>query len=109
MSPIVEVISNWLQLIILCSTVITLMVTLGKTAQKPNQVQDDRLASLEKWRDAVEQRLENASSHFDKLDEGNRVTQKALLAILGHDISGNNEAELKDAQRELNDYLVKQK
>lgn len=98
---------DWLGVIIQLATLITLFYTLGKFMAKPNATQNDRISALESWRDKVNRRLKDGEDHFSDIDESNRVTQKALIAILGHDISGNNEAELKEARQELNDLLIK--
>lgn len=106
-ADVLEGISTWLQLIVLVASVITLMITVGKTVQKPNRTQDDRLDALEKWQEKVDERLEVGNNHFDEIDEGNRITQEALLALISHDINGNDVDKLKDARDKLQDYLIK--
>ena len=48
----------------------------------------------------------NDKTRMDIMDEGSRVTQKAILAILSHAIDGNNVDELKQAKKELQNYLI---
>lgn len=95
------------QLCVSIGTLITLIVTLVKVLRKPEVTQNERLANLDQRVSNIEARLERGSQHFQEIDEANEVTQKALLAILGHDISGNNENELREAQSELNEFLTK--
>lgn len=41
-----------------------------------------------------------------RIDYLNKVSSKALLALLDHAINGNNEQGLKDAREELHNYLI---
>ena len=107
MTPqIVESIQSWLQLIILVGTVITLIYTLAKFAAKPNQTQNDRLDELEDWKTTSISRLNDGDQHFQKLDEANEAQLEALLAMLSHEISGNDFEKLKEARRKLEKYLI---
>jgi len=56
--------------------------------------------------DVVEKHLSNDNTRLDEIEQGNRVTVKALLALLKHAIDGNEIKGLKDATTELNDYLI---
>lgn len=77
-----------------------------KAAKSPNEVQDTRLDELEKWRLEVDKRLVSGNAHFDAIDEGNRVTQRALLALLAHGIDGNNTQQMQDAKAALETHLI---
>lgn len=77
-----------------------------KAAKAPNTEQGERLDALEKWREDVDRRLENGSQHFRSLDEGSRVTQLALLALLDHGIDGNNIQQMQHAKEELQNHLI---
>ena len=78
----IENLTTWMQLIIQIATVATLIYTLSKFAQKPNQTQDSRLDELEKWRESVELRLDRGENHFSKNDETTRVMIESQLAIM---------------------------
>lgn len=75
-------------------------------AKAPQATQDDRLDALEKWREEVDRRLDKGSQHFSTLDEGSRVTQLALLALLDHGIDGNNITQMQHAKEELQKHLI---
>lgn len=75
-------------------------------AKAPNVAQNDRIAALEKWKEGVDLRLEKGSQHFSTLDDGNRVTQLALLALLDHGIDGNNITQMQHAKEELQNHLI---
>ena len=103
MNPAVMDFASTVQLCVSVGTLITLV----KVLRKPEVTQNEKLANLDTRVSNIEARLGRGSQHFTEIDSANEVTQKALLAILGHDISGNNEKELRDAQSELNEFLTK--
>ena len=105
-AAVVSTTMTWLQLAVQIATVITLLYTLGRFMNKPNMTQNSRLDALEAWKNSVDARLRNGNQHFDQIDEGNRVTQTAILALIEHAINGNDIDKLKRAKDDLNDYLI---
>lgn len=95
-----------LQLIISSATVITLIYGLIKFAGTPNRSQNQRLDALEAWKNQVDSRLKTGDDHFKAIDDGNRITQKAILALMKHAINGNDIDDLKKAEKSLEEYLV---
>ena len=75
-------------------------------AKAPNVAQNDRLDALEEWQKEVDARLDKGSKHFSMLDDGNRVTQLALRALLDHGIDGNNIQQMQHAKEELQNHLI---
>lgn len=67
--------------------------------QKPNKTQDERIGNLEKKAREDYERL-------NQLEDGNAITQRALLALLAHGIDGNDIEAMKQAKAELTDYLI---
>lgn len=67
--------------------------------RKPNKTQDARIAELESKSVKDFNRINN-------LEEGNIVTQRALLALLTHGIDGNDIEAMRKAKAELTDYLI---
>lgn len=104
---IIQATSMWMSLIIQAGTVVGLIYALLKFAGTPNETQNERLTKLEAWKEKVDERLEKGDDNFSQTREANRVTQEALLALLSHTIDGNNTEELKQARKNLNDYLIK--
>lgn len=92
------------------------IILLGNAADKvanivrafkaPNVHQDERLDELEKWRQSVDAKLETDLKRLNALDDGNRVTQRALLALLSHGIDGNNIQQMEDARAALENHLI---
>lgn len=99
-------VSQVLALVIQCATIITLIYTLVRFAGKPNASQNDRITKLEEWQKEVDKRLNNGNAHFEQIDEGNRVTQEAILALIDHAIDANHTDKLLKAKDNLQKYLI---
>jgi hypothetical protein len=54
----------------------------------------------------VDRKLLNDNTHLIAVDEGARVTQRALIALLDHGIDGNNIKQMQDAKAELQNHLI---
>ena len=77
-----------------------------KAAKAPNEQQNERLNALENWRKEVDRKLDRDNDRLRDIDSGNRVTQRALLALLDHGIDGNNIKQMQDAKEALQDHLI---
>lgn len=85
-----------------------------KASKEPTKVLETRIDALETIINAeYKQRFIDYDSHFkadlqriEQIEEGNKVTQKALLALLSHAIDGNNTEQLKKAENDLTQYLI---
>jgi len=92
------------------------ITTLGSAAEKiakvvraakaPNDEQDRRISTAEKDIIDIKGFLANDKKRLDTLEDGNRVTQRAILALLGHGLDGNNQKEMKDAKAALESHLI---
>ena len=92
--------------LVLLSNAAEKIVKAWKAAKAPNDLQDKRLDELEAWRREVEGKLDNDNDRLESLDEGNRVTQRAILALLDHGIDGNNIEQMQHAKEELQNHLI---
>ena len=77
-----------------------------QTAKAPNQALNDRMDAWEEWKKSVDRKLEADKKHLADIDNGNRVTQLALLALLDHGIDGNNIDQMQHAKEELQNHLI---
>ena len=77
-----------------------------KAAKAPNVKQDERLTALENWKKTVDGKLDQDDSRLESIEEGNRATQRALLALLDHGIDGNNIKQMQDAKETLQNHLI---
>lgn len=79
---------------------------LRQAAAAPNQEQNKRLDALERRMDTAEEKLGRDYAAFRSLEESTAVTQRSLLALLGHGLHGNNVEAMTAAERELKEYLT---
>jgi hypothetical protein len=82
------------------------IVQARKAAKAPNDQQNKRLDDLEAWKAEVDRKLMNDNTHLINIDSDNRVTQRALLALLDHGIDGNNIKQMQHAKEELQEHLI---
>lgn len=92
--------------IVLLSNAAEKIIKAVKAAKAPNDQQNQRLDALEKWRCEVDRKLLNDNNHLNTIDDGARVTQRALIALLDHGIDGNNIKQMQDAKEALQDHLI---
>ena len=77
-----------------------------KTAKAPNVQQNERLDALEAWRKTVDGKLNRDNERLESIEEGNRASQRALLALLDHGIDGNNIEQMQHAKETLQNHLI---
>lgn len=77
-----------------------------QAAKSPDLDQNSRLDKLEKDMVEVKGYLASDKTHLDALDEGNRITQRALLALLSHGLDGNNVEQMEKAKQALEEHLI---
>ena len=92
--------------IVLLSNAAEKIIKAWKLAKAPNDRQNERLDALETWKAEVDAKLNRDNDRLGAIDEGNRVTQRALLALLDHGIDGNNIKQMQHAKEELQDHLI---
>lgn len=88
------------------AAVIVLIANLVKKAKSPNEVQNRRLDELEKRVTMHDEYFAKDLTRFENMERGNRVVQHAILALLAHGIDGNDIDGMKDAKKELEEYLI---
>lgn len=92
--------------IVLLSNATEKIVKAVKAAKAPNDQQNERLDALELWRQEVDGKLRRDHERFEELSHGERVTQRALLALLDHGIDGNNIEQMQHAKEALQNHLI---
>ena len=114
--------SEWMQYtLVICGGMITLLTLWNMIEQRvksnkmPTNNLEERVGLLEKKLEfeikatfvEYDARFGRDKQKIESIEEGNRVTQQAILALLNHAIDGNNEEEMNDARKEINRYLIK--
>jgi hypothetical protein len=96
----------------ICGAICTMSAALAvicsvlKKAKEPENIQNTRLDALEAQVKKFAEYLDRDNKRLNAVDEGNRITQRALLALLSHAINGNDIDELIKAKKSLEDYLI---
>lgn len=112
-TPIVFTLNEVVELLLwMCTAIVSVaaavavIVKARQKAKEPEKKQDERIQALEDEMAKFRQFFDNDNKRLVELEKGNRVTQRALLALLSHAINGNNDTELKDAEKMLRNYLI---
>ena len=82
------------------------LVKLISALKAPNAAQDRQLAELAEWRKSVDQKLDNDNRRLNRNEDSERITQRALLALLAHGIDGNHQKQMEEAKEELQNHLI---
>lgn len=85
---------------------ITCITTIIKKVKQPNEIQNDRLNKVEEKLERYDSLFKQDNKRLTHIEDGNRVTQRALLALLAHGIDGNDIEAMKKAKAELTEYLI---
>jgi len=75
-------------------------------AKAPNVLLDKRMDAAEKHLEEIDNYLAVDKQRLDSIEDGNRATQRALLALLDHGIDGNNISQMQHAKEELQNHLI---
>ena len=62
--------------------------------------------SVNRWRTEMDENMRDNTDRIKKVEDGNKVIMKALMAIMTHELNGNSKDKLQKALGELNDYLI---
>ena len=82
------------------------IVKVVNAAKRPSRRTDERLTAVEQILDEHEKYLAHDKARIEAIEHGQRVTQKALLALLSHGIDGNDVDAMIRAKAELQEYLI---
>lgn len=112
---------EWVEItLVICGGLITIMTLWNmveqriKSTKMPTDNLEERVSLLEKKLEfeikatfaEYDARFGRDKQKIEAIEEGNRVTQKALLALLKHSIDGNNIDALKKAETALSEFLI---
>lgn len=102
-----------MQTAITIMTVLNLAWTIGNIisvivtkVKSPNVRQDERITFLETRTDQIEKHLDNDNKRLQEIEKGNRITQQSILALMRHAIDGNNIDQLREAESNMQEYLI---
>jgi hypothetical protein len=103
----------------ICGAIVTISAAIGviakalEKARAPEKEQNERLDAHEKRLNALDEIIvkfreyfDNDDRRFKEIEKSNKITQSALLALLKHSINGNDTESLKEARKNLEEYLI---
>lgn len=99
----------------ICSAIITIeaVITIFKktyrAAKAPEKDLAKRLEKIEKQIETYDVYFANDKIRFLELEEGNRITQKGMLALLKHAKNGDDITSIDKAEKDLEEYLINKK
>lgn len=87
-----------------------------KKMKAPDENRDEKLAEMKRELSAMRDRLDRHDALFEKdrdrfevIEEGNKVTHFALLALMSHALNGNSIEDLEKARTDLQQYLIERR
>ena len=103
--------------IITVSGAIAVIVNFVHKAKEPNKIQNERIDKLEEDVETINDRLDRGDRHFlsdaermssleHEVKTTNKVIIESLQALTSHAIDGNNIEQLKQSEKNLNNYLI---
>lgn len=92
--------------VVLISGAVTVIVNLLARVSAPHKLINTRLDSLEAQMKQHDEFFRRDLRRFEELEDGTRVTQRAILALLAHGIDGNDVVGLKEAKHDLEKWLI---
>ena len=99
----------------ICSAIITIggattiFIKLYRAAKAPEKKLAERLEKVEKKLEIYEEYFARDKVRFAELEEGNRITQKGMLALLKHAKNGEDISSVDRAEKDLEEYLINKK
>ena len=113
----------WAVILSICGGIVTIAAAISVALKiiahfrRPNLKQDEEIEKL--WKEVEKMKEENSTMNekflsffdsdkkrLDAIEDGNRVTQHALLALLSHGLDGNDTDSLKKAKKDMEEYLI---
>ena len=99
--------------IVTIGAVATIIFKLFNRIKAPEEKQNQRIQALEDKQEELTNIIEtfrtyfaNDDRRFKAIEKSNKITQGALLALLKHALNDGDKSTLKDAEKQLEEYLI---
>lgn len=88
------------------SSAIAVIINLISKLREPDKLRDEKIQQHENRILELEKANRDKDDKFNGIEEGNKIIQTALLALLKHSLNGNDTDALKKAEADLESYLI---
>lgn len=108
-----QVVISFKAVLIICGAIMTIggatvyIVKIIQKIKQPEETQNQKITNLENRVTVLEGYSKSVNDRIKVMEEGMKVTQQALLAIMSYEINGNDIDKLKQAKDDLEEYLIK--
>lgn len=99
--------------IVSIAAAVSVLIKVYNKSKAPERAQNMRIEKIEGRLEDHEKILKDFRGYFSNDDQrlraienGNRITQTALLALLKHALNGNDIETLKTAEKNLEEFLI---
>lgn len=100
------VVGGILAAIVLLGNAVEKVAKAIKAFKAPNAAQDESIAALQQRQRETDEYLRKEMEWRVSTDKSTAVTQRALLALLGHGLHGNNVDQMQASEVELQNHLI---
>ena len=107
----------------ICAAIVTILAAVNainslfekwrKKKKKPEEIQNDKIANIEKMLmdhdkrfEKYDEILKKDSERLEAIEESMKIDRKGFLALIKHAIDGNDIESLKESRKELEEYLI---
>ena len=108
-----QVVISFKAVLIICGAIMTIggatvyIIKIIQKIKQPEETQNQKITNLENRVTLLEGYSKSVNDRIKVMEEGMKVTQQALLAIMSYEINGNDIDKLKQAKDDLEEYLIK--
>lgn len=108
-----QVVISFKAVLIICGAIMTIggatvyIIKIIQKIKQPEETQNQKITNLENRVTVLEEYSKSNNDRIKVMEEGMKVTQQALLAIMSYEINGNDIDKLKQAKDDLEEYLIK--
>lgn len=108
-----QIVISFKAVLIICGAIMTIggatvyIIKIIQKIKQPEETQNQKITNLENRVTVLEGYSKSVNDRIKVMEEGMKVTQQALLAIMSYEINGNDIDKLKQAKDDLEEYLIK--
>lgn len=92
--------------ILLCVEVYTKVMGAIKTHREEKKRKEQPVSTLEQTVQQHEAKLRNDHERLNNLEESNRISLRAMMALMSHELNGNSNDKLQASYEEIQQYLI---